>query len=175
MNSIRLLVLVNSLWLLSPAQTGYDLKINFKNCPDTTVYLARYYWDQLPIMDSCKKVRNGKIEFKGKQPLDKGVYFLANQGRSSYYFQFIVDAQQRITITADNADVPGTLKADEKQNQQFFDYIRFMTAKNKEMMLYSGQTRTMTSVDSAKFMSEKQKQATEQITKYDKEFMTRNK
>src|SRR5690348_11206474 len=118
MTPFRLLVLVNSLWLFSPAQTGYDLKINFKNCPDSTVYLARYYWDQLPIMDSCKKVKNGKIEFRGKLPLDKGVYFLANQGRSSYYFQFIVDGNQRMSISADNADVPNTLKSDDKQNQQ---------------------------------------------------------
>jgi thiol-disulfide isomerase/thioredoxin len=175
MRSLLLLVPFTC-WLTHvAAQTGYDIRINFKNCPDTTLYLARYYWDQLPVMDSIKKVKNGKIQFRGKTPLDKGVYFLANQARNSYYFQFIVDENQKFTINADNADVAGSLKSDDKQNDQFFSYIRFMTSKNKEMQLYSGQTRTMTTADSTKFINEKQKKVADEIAKYDKDFMTRNK
>jgi thiol-disulfide isomerase/thioredoxin len=175
MRIFTFLALFSTLSLQLSAQGGYDIRINFKGCPDSTVYLARYYWDQLPIMDSCKKVKNGKIQFKGKEPLEKGVYFLANQSRSNYYFQFIVDANQKFTITADNADIANTLKSDEKLNEQFFSYIRFMTSKNKEMMLYSGQTRTMTPSDSAKFITEKNRMVSEQISKYDKDFMARNK
>lgn len=157
------------------SQQGYEIRINFKNCPDTNVYLARYYWDQLPVMDSCKNVKNGKIVFRGKEPLGKGVYFLANQKRSSYYFQFIVDANQRLTINVDNADIANTLKSDDKENEQFFNYIRFMTARNKDMMLYSGQTRTMSPADSAKFMAEKVKSVNDQVAKYEQEFTARNK
>jgi thiol-disulfide isomerase/thioredoxin len=175
MNLLTRLTLACVITLPATAQQGYEIKINFKNCPDSTVYLARYYWDQLPVMDSCKNVKNGKIVFRGKMPLDKGVYFLANQKRSSYYFQFMVDASQRFTITGDNADIANTLKSDDKQNDQFFSYIRFMTARNKEMQLYSGQTRTMTSTDSAKFISEKAKLVNEQVMKYEKEFAARNK
>src|ERR1043165_1391883 len=98
MRKFTLLAVLGAFISLSHAQPGYDIRINFKNCPDTTVYLARYYWDQLPITDSCKYVKGGKIQFKGKMPLEKGVYFLANQARSSFYFQFIVDANQRFMI-----------------------------------------------------------------------------
>jgi thiol-disulfide isomerase/thioredoxin len=175
MRHFTLLAFLGTWFSISHAQTGYDIRITFKGCPDTTVYLARYYWDQLPIMDSAKKVKNGKIHFSGKEALPKGVYFLANQARSSYYFQFIVDADQHFTVSADNADIAGSLKSDEKQNDQFFSYIRFMTGKNKEMAAYHEQSKSMKKADSAKFMSEKQKLLNEQTTRYDKEFMARNK
>ncbi|NBQ46977.1 MAG: hypothetical protein EBU33_00770, partial [Sphingobacteriia bacterium] len=56
------------------SQTGYQIRINFKNCKDSSVYLARYFFDQMPISDSCKSFANGKIIFKGDMPLEKGVY-----------------------------------------------------------------------------------------------------
>ena len=99
------------------SQTGYQIRINFKNCKDSSVYLARYFFDQMPISDSCKSFVNGKIIFKGDMPLEKGVYFLANQSRTSYYCQFIVDNNQKFTINLDGNAVAATLKSpDDKQN-----------------------------------------------------------
>jgi peroxiredoxin len=157
------------------AQGGYDIKINFKGCTDTTVYLAKYFWDQLPITDSCKNFKNGKISFKGAVPLEKGVYFLANQARSSFYCQFIVDANQKFTINLDGSDVAGSLKSDDKQNEQFFSYIKYMTAKNKELNSYREQFRGKSKDDSIKAVSQKQLELNKQMTKFDSVFMAKNK
>lgn len=156
------------------AQSGYDIKINFKGCTDSTVYLARYFFDQTPIADSCKKVKDGKIRFKGDVPLEQGVYFLANQERNAFYFQFIVDASQKMTIQVDKADMATSLKsADDKQNELFFTYVRFMTEKSRELAQVRNQLKGKP--DSAKTVNDKQLQISREMTKYDVDFRARNK
>ena len=156
------------------AQSGYDIKINFKGCTDSIVYLARYFFDQMPISDSCKKVKNGKIEFKGDMALEKGVYFLANQSKNSFYFQFIVDANQKFTINLDATDLAGTLKsADNKENDLFFGYVKYMTLKNRDLV----QTQSLSKgkADSSKIVNEKQTALSLDMTKYDTDFKLKNK
>ncbi|MEI6019564.1 MAG: DUF4369 domain-containing protein [Bacteroidota bacterium] len=158
------------------SQKAYHLKINYKNCKDSTVYLARYFFDQLPVVDSCKHIKNGKIEFKGNTPLEKGVYFLANQSRNSFYFQFIVDNNQNFTMSLDGSDVITTLKSqDEKLNEQFFAYVTYMTVKNREVTKVLEQTKGMSKTDSLKFVTDKQKSMNDEISKFDVDFMLKNK
>ncbi len=158
------------------SQKAYNIKINFKNCKDSTVYLARYFFDQLPVVDSCKHIKNGKIEFKGNAPLEKGVYFLANQSRNSFYFQFIVDNNQNFSMSLDGNDVITTLKVtDEKLNEQFFTYVTYMTVKNREVSKVLDQTKGMSKADSLKFVTEKQKSMNDEISKFDVDFMLKNK
>jgi peroxiredoxin len=163
--------ILTSLGFHSKAQSGYDIKINFKGCTDTTLFLARYFWDQMPIVDSCKKVKAGKIQFKGNEPLEKGVYFLANQAKNSYYFQFIVDDNQKYTINLDAADMSSTLKTpDDKQNELFFNYVKFMTSKNKEMQAVQKSATGKSKEDSIKLVYDKQVSLSEEMAKYDTDF-----
>ncbi len=127
--SILLVFVVSSMH----AQIGHEIKINLKNCNDTVAYLAFYQFDKLYISDTCKKVVNGNIVFKGKKNLDKGVYFLLSQAKGSY-FDFIIDEQsQKQQINSDKSNLLDNLTAvNSKQNENFFNYIRFVTSKNKE-------------------------------------------
>lgn len=162
--------------LFQKAQTGYEIKINFKGLTDTNLYLARYFFDQMPVVDSCVKIKNGKVYFKGNTTLDKGMYFLANQAKNSYYFQFLVDANQKMTISLDMSDVAGTLKStDDKQNQLFFDYIKFMTSRNKEMSAVQQQAKGKSKDDSIKLVSARQSILSEEMRKYDADFKLKNK
>src|SRR5688572_8471268 len=105
------------------AQGGYDIRINFTGCKDTMVFLVKYTWDQQYLIDTCKKVKNGTIQFKGKGDLDKGVYVLVSQ-ENSIYFDFFVNESQKFTISTDAADVVTNLKVTgSKENEQFFGYI----------------------------------------------------
>lgn len=160
----------------SIAQSGYDIRINFKGCTDTTLYLARYFWDQLPVIDSCKKVKAGKIQFKGESPLDPGVYFLANQSKSNYYFQFIVDKNQKFTITLDASSMASSLKSlDEKENELFFAYVKFMTSKNMELQNVMKSAAGKKKEDSIKIVNEKQLQVSKEMNAYDVDFRQKNK
>jgi thiol-disulfide isomerase/thioredoxin len=173
--TLSLIILGILLSIQSNSQSGYDIRINFKGCNDTSIYLARYFFDRVPVADSCKHIKNGKIHFKGDKPLDKGVYMLANQGKNSYYFQFIVDDNQKLTISLDNSDVNKTLKSDDKLNDQFFSYVRFMGEMNKQMQATAESTKGKSRQDSTRIVQEKQKELNGDVVKFDAEFMARNK
>lgn len=158
------------------AQSGYEIKINFKNCKDTVVYLAYYQFDKSYLADTCKKVVKGNIVFKGKKPLDKGVYYLVSQGKSRYFDFFVDESNQKFTITTDTADLVKNLKStNSKQNDDFFNYIRYITTKNKEFGDLKGKTKGMNAKDSAAFINEKSKALNESVITYEKEFMNQHK
>ena len=118
---------------ISSAQEGHQITVNVKNCNDTVMYLAFYQFDILPIADTCKKIVNGKVIFKGIKTLDRGMYFLVNQNKEKCFDFFISDSNQKMVMSADKNDWVNSLKCStHKENEDFFSYIKFMTVKNKE-------------------------------------------
>lgn len=163
-------------FLFVKAQTGHEIKINLKNCKDTVAYLAFYQFDKLYISDTCKKVINGNIVFKGKKKLDKGVYFLLSQEKGNY-FDFIIDEQsQRQQINSDKENLLKNLKAiSSKQNENFFDYIRFVTAKNKEYDNLKKSIKEQKQPDSTTLLTKGFKVLNEVILQNDLNTITQNK
>jgi hypothetical protein len=76
--SFSLLSIVTSTY----AQSGHDIRINFKNCKDSVMYLAFYQFDKSYLADTCKKVVKGNVVFKGPKTLEKGVYYLVSQDKA---------------------------------------------------------------------------------------------
>ncbi len=156
-------------------QPGYDIRINFKDCPDTIMYLVKYVWDQQYLADTCKKIKNGQVQFKGKKNLDKGVYVLVSQEKT-IYFDIFVNESQRFTISCDKNDMVGSLKVTgSKENENFFSYIKYITAKNQEFGKLREQTKGMNRADSAAFMTEKIKKLNDDVVKFEADFMQRMK
>jgi hypothetical protein len=158
------------------AQTGHEIKINLKNCKDTVAYLAFYQFDKLYISDTCKKVVNGNIVFKGKKNLDKGVYFLLSQAKGNY-FDFIIDEQsQKQQINSDKVNLLESLNAvNSKQNENFFNYIRFVTAKNKEFDSFKKSIKEQKKPDSIALLSKEYKVLNDAILENDVNYITQNK
>lgn len=157
------------------ASAQYDIKINFKGNKDTMMYLVKYTWDQQYIVDTCKKIKNGLVEFKGKRNLDKGVYTLVSQGKA-IYFDFFINESQKFTLTTDNNDMVNSLKSPEnKENENFFAYIKFITNKNQEFGKIRDQAKGKSKADSAKYVSEKFKALNEEVKKFDADFMNKVK
>jgi hypothetical protein len=67
------------------AQKGHDIKINFKNCKDTVMYLAFYQFDKSYLADTCKKIIKGNVVFKSPKTLERGVYYLVSQDKARYF------------------------------------------------------------------------------------------
>lgn len=159
---------------LSFAQ-GYDIRINIKGAKDTMAYLVKYIWDQKYIVDTCKKVKNGQMIFKGKEELDKGVYVLVSEGKS-IYFDIFVNEGQKFTFNCDASDIVNTMKiTGSKENESFFSYIKQVTNKNKEYAKYQTETAGMSKADSIKYMTDKIKQMSDDMVKFEKDFMTKVK
>jgi len=158
------------------AQSGYEIKINLKNCKDTIAYLAFYQFDKLYVADTCKKVVNGNIVFKGKKNLDKGVYFLLSQEKGNY-FDFIVDEQsQKQQIISDKSNLLENLKAvNSNQNNSFFNYIRYVSAKNKEYDSFKKSIKEQKKSDSTALLTKEFKVLNEGIQENDSKFIAENK
>jgi thiol-disulfide isomerase/thioredoxin len=174
--SLLLLASIASFSFNSVAQnSGYDIKINFKGCKDTMVYLVKYTFDTQYIADTCKKIKNGQIQFKGNKELDKGVYTLVSEGKS-IYFDLFINENQKFTINTDANDVVASLKATgNKENEQFFNYIKFITQKNVDFGKLAAQTKGKSTADSTKFMNEKVKTFNEEVKKFEIDFMAKAK
>ncbi|MBA2611670.1 MAG: redoxin domain-containing protein [Bacteroidetes bacterium] len=156
------------------AQTGYDIKLNLKGCADTSMYLVNYSWSGNSIMDSCKKIKNGKIQFKSKKDLEKGVYAIVGQNKSSFYFQIFVNEDKKFTISSDFADMVNTLKAEgSKENETAFTYMKYMTNKSREFNAVI--TESKGRKDSLAFLTGKQKVFSEETKKYEDDFNLKNK
>lgn len=76
MKKFILLLASTAVFSFNAKSQGYDIKINFKGCKDTMAYLVKYTFDQQYISDTCKKIKNGLIEFKGKRIWIKGFTLL---------------------------------------------------------------------------------------------------
>ncbi|MDI1355234.1 MAG: DUF5106 domain-containing protein [bacterium] len=154
---------------------GYDIKINFKGCKDSLVFLVKYNWDQQFVVDTCKNFKNGAIVFKGTKDLDKGMYVLVSQA-TTVYFEFFINDSEKMTISADANDPNGSLSVvGSKDNDLFFSYLRFVAGKNKEFGKVLEQTKGMNKADSTKFVQEKITVFMADAKKYDAEYMQKVK
>ncbi len=154
---------------------GYEIKLNFKGCKDTMLFLVKYQFDQQYIADTCKKVKNGVAVFKGKNELEKGVYTLVSQEKS-IYFDLFINENQKFGITCYMTDLVNTLKSTgNKENEQFFAYIKYITNKNQEFGKFREQTKGKSKEDSAKYMTEKLKALNDDVKKFEGDFMQKVK
>ncbi len=167
-----ILLVVSVLTMASAAKAqGYDIKINLKGCKDTMAYLVKWTFDQKYISDTCKKVKNGLIQFKGKKDLDKGVYILVSEAKS-IYFDFFINESQKFTINADASDISSSLKSpDSKENALFFSYSTYISQKNQDFVKYREQTKGKSKEDSTKFMNQKIKELNDDVKKFDADYM----
>ena len=159
------------------AQEGHEIKINLKNCNDTLVYLTFYQFDKNMIADTCKNIKNGKIIFKGKKKLEKGVYSLVSQAKSIYFDFYIDDENQTMTL---NSDLSNNASSDlssptSKRENDFFEYVKYINTQKKEFNDLKIKTKGMTKADSTAFMTTKQKKLNDNIVAYEEHFYEQNK
>lgn len=158
------------------ASAQYDIKINFKGCTDTTVYLVVHMWESNNIVDSCKKIKNGQIQFKGKTSLTKGQYILVNQEKNTTLFEFLVDDSQKFTISADKGDITRTLKCSgSKENELLFEYNKFFADKNVEFDATMKEAKKMKKEDSAAVIQAKIKKLNEDVKTFEPGYKERIK
>src|SRR5688572_5204662 len=99
--SLRILSLV-SFFLVKAlsAKDAYNITIKINGYQNRVVLLGYYYGDKQYIRDSAKCDITGKFVFKGKEPLDGGVYLLATPDRR-LLFDFVV-TETEFTLETDS-------------------------------------------------------------------------
>jgi thiol-disulfide isomerase/thioredoxin len=158
------------------AQSGYEITINLKNCPDSLAYLTYYQFDKTLIKDTCTSIRDGKIVFTGKTKLEKGIYSLVSQ-KKAIYFDFFVDGNtQKLEMqTEASPNISKVLTAlNSPLENEFFKYIRFINQQNTDFQAYKSAAVLKTKKDSLAF-SQKQSEVEKNISAYEEKFLADHK
>lgn len=160
-----------------PAQTGYDITVNLKNCKDTISYLTFYQFDKTYIKDTCSKIKNGKIIFKGKKKLDKGIYSLIGQEKS-LYFDFVIDDEtQKLNLVSDASIgiAKNIMATNSNQENDFFNYVRFIGKQNDEINEVKQKSKGLPKNDSITAVNTKQIALDKLIKEYEDNFIDQKK
>jgi len=72
-----------------------------KNSKDSICLLTKYTWEQPYKVDTAKVDKNGSMTFRGKDPLEKGIYSLYSPKKGVLYFDLIINESQKLTINTD--------------------------------------------------------------------------
>lgn len=160
--------------LPSPKIKGYHLQFNLTNCKDTILYLAKYTFDKQYLVDTCKKVKNGKAFFKSDKEVEKGVYFIVSQDKARY-FDFFINENNKFSISGDIKEIRTFKVNGSKENEKFLEYIKYIATKNEMFGKLKDKAHQMPKEDSAKFMDREVKQLNEDVKKFQKDFYNANK
>lgn len=131
----RLLLLIGGLFLIArtglAAAGGYEIKVRIVGLKDTICYLGNHYGDKQYVKDTVKVDNNGWMTFKGKEPLDGGIYLVILPNKT--YFEILINDEQRFTIETDTLDYVGHLKATGSvENQLFSDHQKYLIEKGRQ-------------------------------------------
>ena len=162
--------------LFAVAQSGYEITINLKNCPDSLAYLTFYQFDKTLIKDTCTSIKNGKIVFKGKTKLDKGIYSLVSQGKAIYFDFFIDDNTQNLQLKSEvSPNIGKELTASNSPlENDFFNYIQYINQQNKDFVVYKQTAKLATKKDTLALNS-KQKEVEKNINDFEEKFIAEHK
>ena len=126
---------------------GYEISLKVKNLKDSMIYLGNHYGNGYYLVDSLNLDSQGQLIFKGDKTLPGGIYFMLYP--SGKYFDFLIDRDQKFSITTDTTDFVNTVKfADSYQNESFFNYQKYLNQQNQEISrLKADQKKYITKID----------------------------
>ena len=174
----RIVTLVFGLFsIFASAQSGYEITVNLKNCKDTLAYLTFCQFDKTLIKDTCTHIKNGKIVFKGKAKLDKGIYSLVSQQKAIYFDFFIDEDTQNLELNSDASIgvAKGLTAVNSTRENDFLNYIKFIGKQNEDFEAVRQKSKGLAKNDSIAKVSTKQKVLDKAIQDYEQQFLEQNK
>ena len=150
----RILFFCLLLSLVGAAQEGYEIKVTFTPYRNQYIYLGHYFGKTYPIIDSVKLDANSTGIFKGNKSLQGGIYLIGYPNRSGF-FEILIDKQQRFTVLADSATVPGVVRfQNSPDNELFSTYQRTMGEKGAQINTLREQLKNVAIADSLRINKE---------------------
>lgn len=153
---------------------GYNLDFKVKGWKDTTVYLGLYTGEQTYVRDTARINTVGEFNFKGKNKLAHGVYFLVLN--TNKIFDFVISNDQEFLLETSTEDfVKNMVVKGDEDNKVFFENILFNMERNKEAEPLVKQYRDEASTAAQKKSAEEGlKQINEKVMAYQDQIISRN-
>lgn len=156
------------------AQKGYNLKITVHGIPkDSMCRLANYFGDKQYLQDSAKADANGTVVFKKEETLPGGIYLFVDPAKK--YFELIVDKEQQFEMETDTIDYVKHMKIKgSRDNTLFYDYLKFIGSKSKEIEPLRTELENAKSEKDKKTIREKMDAISKEVIDMKTKFMTDN-
>ena len=133
MNKILLSLATCFCLLEAHSQAGHAIRVNLKPYTSGKVYLGYYYGKVKALADSTELNAASEGVFSGKDKLPGGVYFVVSPSRA-ILFELLIDSGQHFSITADTANLPGSVVfTGSSDNTIFQGYTRYTATKGREI------------------------------------------
>ena len=111
---------------------AYRIEVEIDKFQGKVCYLGYPYGPKKYLADTAEINSEGKFVFEGTKPLDGGLYFIYSPVPESLYFDLIV-AEPEFSISTDTLDLVANMTTEGSvENEIFFDFQRFMRAKQKQ-------------------------------------------
>ena len=116
---IRVLLTIITLQAFVVSARAYSIKMEIQNLPDQYVYLAQYHGFESLTLDSTK-CKNGIAEFKGKNTLPQGIYYIFIKGEKLFDFHF-ANNKKTLTLSTDMNDPTNHLTVSGDETSKSFN------------------------------------------------------
>lgn len=151
-------------------KTGYQIIVQIPAMKDTPCYLANYYGDKQYIQDTVRSDGNGTVVFEGKKQLPGGIYLFVFPDKR--YFEMLIDKEQYFSMETTWDDPISHMKVKgSKDNDLFYQYLRFAVQLQKSAMELQEKLKTATSRSDTLFVNEQLKLNEEKISSYRNQFI----
>lgn len=162
---------ISSTLLIFAQDKGYKIKVTIKGMENQTLYLANYFGNKQYYADTAQANASGTAVFESKKPLKGGVYSIVLPGQK--YFELILN-EHFIDLATDTVNLVENMKIKKSvENKLFFDYLKFMNQKQKEVMPLRNQVKTATGEEKEKLEAQISK-IDEAINNYRLDFIKNN-
>ena len=119
----------------SEARQGYKIHLKMPGVKDSMVFLAHYYGKPLPTIykrDSARFDKNGNAEFNAVDSTFVGGIYMMLLSDKKTYFEFLLNSNDDITITANVDKLPDGVKfKNSDENVRFQGYVDFLKQYGK--------------------------------------------
>ncbi|MBL7899535.1 MAG: redoxin domain-containing protein [Crocinitomicaceae bacterium] len=142
---IILFVFLTSTFVMTEKVFAQELKFEFKDLPDTTIYLVRYYGPYKYYADTTSS-KNGVVKFEASKHT-RGVYAVWLPGNT--YYEFILDNEKVHLQIKDASNMIYSTSVLESENNKIFfvyvqemiDYTERIKKLNEKYASYSGKEK----------------------------------
>lgn len=176
MRSLLSLLLLTSLCLPGLSQSGHKIKINLSGYSEDVLYLAYHLGNKQYVKDTANREPDNSFVFSSDEPLDAGNYMLV-LAPDNTTFEFLIGAnEQRFGLSLDHDNMMETveLTGSSKENQLFFDYLKYLTERRKEAKAIQDETSASSDGSDDQGQQQKLNALNEKVVAYQKQLVTQN-
>ncbi len=154
--SKRFLIAIISLFALTSGfSQGYKIDLTIDGLDGSELFLGYYLSGKTYVQDTAKFLGEGKYTIGGDEPIDKGMYFIAEN--TNLLFDLVVGDDQQFALLTSKEEIVSSMKvAGDQDNQLFYENMIFNLEMRNKIAPFIEVLKDSTATTSAKESAEKE-------------------